>query len=77
MRKGVYGSKMRSMLHASDDDLPVASAPAHPHDRRMIPSSRPDGARRCDFPFSLSPWGGEVVVDALVPLQVRSGRRWG
>ena len=77
MRGGVYASKMLPMLHASDDDLPVASAPAHPHARRMISSSRSDGARRCDFPFPLSPWGGEVVVDALVPLQVRSGRRWG
>ena len=76
MRGRVSTSKMLPMLHASDDDLPVASAPAHPHARRMIPSSRSDGARRCDFPFPLSPWGGEVVVDALVPLQVRSGRRW-
>ena len=77
MRWVVCTSKMLPMLHAFDDDLPVASAPAHPHPRWMTPSSRPDGARRCDFPFSLSPWGGEVVVDALVPLQVRSGRRWG
>ena len=77
MRGRVSTSKMLPMLHASDDDLPVASAPAHPHARRMTPSSRSDGARRCDFPLSLSPWGGAVVVDALVPLQVRSGRRWG
>ena len=77
MWRDVSTSKMLPMLHAFDDDLPVASAPAHPHARRMISSSRTDGARRSDFPFPLSLWGGEVVVDALVPLQVRSGRRWG
>jgi hypothetical protein len=70
----VYGDKMLHMLHASDDDLPVASAHAHPHTRAVISSPRPDGARRCLTPHSLTSRGGAVVVDAVAP--VYSGRRW-
>ena len=34
MCSGVSRDKMLHMLHASDDDLPVASAHAHPHSAR-------------------------------------------
>ena len=74
MCSGVYGDKMLLMLHASDDDLPVASAHAHPHSRAVKSSPRPDGARRCLYPHSLTSRGGAVVVDAVAP--VYSGRRW-
>ena len=64
------------MLHATDDDLPVASAHAHPHTRAVsFPSPRPDGARRGLHPHSLTPWGGAVDVDML-PVHPRAGRRW-
>jgi hypothetical protein len=70
----VYGDKMLYMLHASDDDLPVASAHAHPHSRAVKSSPRPDGARRCLYPHSLTSRGGAVVVDAVAPAY--AGRRW-
>ena len=76
MRWGVYPNKMLLMLHASDDGLPVASASAHPHSRAVIPSPRPDGARRGTSPHSLTSRGGGVVVDALAPVHTRAGRRW-
>jgi hypothetical protein len=53
------------MLHASDDDLPVAPAHTDPHLRLVTPSPRSDGARRGRLtPNPLSSWGGEVVVGA-------------
>jgi hypothetical protein len=76
MSCGVYEDKMLLMLHASDDDLPVAPAHAHPHSRAVISSPRPDGARRGPLPHTLTSWGGEVVVDAMVPAHSRAGRRW-
>ena len=74
MRADVIELRMLLMLHASDDDLPVASAHAAPAPRRVInPSPRSDGARlgRLTPTPLLTSWGGEVVVGA------RSGRRWG
>ena len=73
MRAGVIELRMLHMLHASDDDLSVASAHAAPAPRLVInPSPRTDGARRGrPTPFSLTFGDGEVVVGA------RSGRRWG
>jgi hypothetical protein len=76
MSCGVYVDKMLLMLHASDDDLPVASAHAHPHFRAVTPSPRPDGARRGLTPHSLTSRGGAVVVDAVAPVHPRAGRRW-
>jgi hypothetical protein len=74
MRAVVLERRMAHMLHASDDDLHVASAHAAPAPRPVInPAPRPDGARLgrpTPTPF-LSLWGVEVVVAA------RSGRRWG
>ena len=74
MRGDVIELRMPLMLHASDDDLPVASAHAAPTPRLVTnPSPRSDGARLGRFTPTplLTPWGGEVVVGA------RSGRRWG
>jgi hypothetical protein len=74
MRARVVALRMPDMLHASDDDLSVASAHAAPTPRLVInPSPRSDGARRgrsTPFPLLIT-WGGGVVVGA------RSGRRWG
>ena len=72
MRGDVIELRMPLMLHASDDDLPVASAHADPAPRLVInPSPRSDGARRGrPTPHSLNLGDGEVVVGA------RSGRRW-
>jgi hypothetical protein len=73
MRSDVIRLRMPFMLHASDDDLPVASAHAAPAPRLVInPSPRSDGARRGrPTPFFLTFGDGEVVVGA------ESGRRWG
>jgi hypothetical protein len=77
MCSDVHGDKMLSMLHATDDDLPVASAHAHPHSRAVsFPSLRPDGARRGHTPHSLISRGGAVDVEALAPVHPRAGRRW-
>ena len=72
----VHGDKMLLMLHASDSDLPVASAPAHPHSRAVFPSLRPDGTRRGLDPHTLTSRGGAVMVDAMAPVHPRAGRRW-
>ena len=72
----VHGDKMLPMLHATDSDLPVASAPAHPHSRAVVPTPRPDGTRRGSTPHTLTSWGGAVVVDAMAPALPRAGRRW-
>jgi len=67
---------MLPMLHATDDDHPVASAHAHPHTRAVsFGSPRPDGARRGLHPHSLTSRGGAVDVDML-PVHPRAGRRW-
>ena len=64
------------MLHATDADLPVASAHAHPHTRAVsFGSPRPDGARRGLHPHSLTSRGSWVDVDML-PVHPRAGRRW-
>ena len=64
------------MLHATDDDLPVAPAPAHPQNCAVsFGSPRPDGARRGLHPHSLTSRGGAVDVDML-PVHPRAGRRW-
>ena len=74
MCSDVLGDKMLSML--LDDDLPVASAHAHPHHSAVIfPSPRPDGARRELTPHTLTSRGGAVDVDVL-PVHPRAGRRW-
>ena len=72
----VHGDKMLPMLHATDSDLPVASAPAHPHSRAVFGLPRPDGARRGSNPHTLTSRGGAVVVDAMAPVHPRAGRRW-
>ena len=76
MSPDVHGDKMLLMLQASDSDLPVASAPAHPHHRAVFGSPHADGARRGLHPHTLTSRGGTVIVDAMAPVHPRAGRRW-